>query len=440
MSTCCSDHIWFLLPLISLISSITAHPTFVTVSTTCCCSPLSREGTIERQAVLYHTGFCVGEQEPWLKTAGRFWLQQLVITVYIVYTCNYFFYGHVRIRESKADRETRTTLEWEFNYWPLLFSYHGEKHSLGKQRVYILTHGCLCVTGPCGQRGSEANWNFKIEEKLALRKDSFRQLCQYRPMLNTSTVWEEPWRRAHYDQWPSCVTLGWGVHSLFTFGFTLHRTSSKHIQKQPLENLTYFGFIIIPLIITASCISTKCYTLSVVTTFYSHFNEKLPKKHGTGHKHNTSPLLTLGTFDHFHVSGKIPILTCWWLLNDLEKLYRRSLPWQLPWTADGLCKAVQLLNWKCHQSAVIQSCGWSALRLHHKRNLPSTLGSGQRSSLFCFNHTKQNVWMCEILLRQPGLDWEPLLLCICKALQDTVCDNGLCKLTWNMTWHSHLPN
>lgn len=45
--TCYSDHIWFLLCLISLMSSITAHPTFVTVSTTCSRSPLSREGSIK---------------------------------------------------------------------------------------------------------------------------------------------------------------------------------------------------------------------------------------------------------------------------------------------------------------------------------------------------------------------------------------------------------
>lgn len=67
-------------------------------------------------------------------------------------------------------------------------------------------------------------------------------------------------------------------------------------------------------------------------------------------------------------------------------------------------------------------------------NRLSTLGS--RPSLFWFNHTERD--RCEIPLRRPGLDWEQLLLSTCKNLRDTACDNGLCKLPWNMCWHLHL--
>lgn len=170
-------------------------------------------------------------------------------------------------------------------------------------------------------------------------------------MLNTSTVWEEPRHRAHHDQWPGCVTLGWGINSLFTFGFTLHRTSSK--RNNPRKNKLktthtrdahmrhYFGFIIIPLIITA-------YLLNVTHFLWLlHFTHFLMRNcqhtwNGTREQH----ISVLAPFEHSDVSGEIPILTCRcayglrWLLNDLGQLYRRSLPWQLPWPADGLCKAV----------------------------------------------------------------------------------------------------
>lgn len=156
-------------------------------------------------------------------------------------------------------RERETNSRWRIWILTLLFPYQRKTQSEGT-RVYILTHGCLCVTCPCGQLRSEANWNSRIEDKPTLRKESFQQQHQYPSMLNTSSVCEEPRRRTHDDRWLGGVTPGGDIDLLFTLGFTLDCTLQyRYKNKTPKTSQTnptmYLWFIIIPLIIMAFCIS-----------------------------------------------------------------------------------------------------------------------------------------------------------------------------------------
>lgn len=213
--------IWLFLGPLHLLqwSSLTSRATFVTASSSLTSQSLdvsllfsSQQGRLNHVPTILP--FVLDNGSPdlrygdgWFTAARHYGLLHVCLHVQLL------LLRSCPNKRKKAESETQTIL-----YWELLSPVSTEKNTVWEKQK--LTYWL------CGHLRSEANWKSKIEEKLELWKESFRQLCQYTSMLNLSSGRVEPRCRACKDRWLASTTLS----HLFTSHFI---TLKVHNQPPP---------------------------------------------------------------------------------------------------------------------------------------------------------------------------------------------------------------